>query len=77
MVLGNEPCDEALPALAKGVNDTDAMVRAASAWALGRYADRAARNALEGRLAIESDGEVREEIVASLDERHRREFRQH
>ena len=74
IVLGNRPSTEAIPALAKGINDAQATVRAASAWALGRHTGPVARDALEDRRAIESDAGVREEIESALDDgRHSEE----
>ena len=71
IVLGNRPCSEAIPALTRGVNDTEKTVRAASAWALGQHTDPKARDALDNRLAIESDPGVRDEIESALnDGRH-------
>jgi len=68
IVLGNRPSNEAISALTQGVNDVRATVRAASAWALGRHTHRAAKDALENRLAMESDSSVREEIESALDD---------
>jgi epoxyqueuosine reductase len=67
IVLGNHPHAEAIPALTEGINDAETTVRAASARALGRHADHAARDALENRLTIESDAGVRGEIESALD----------
>jgi epoxyqueuosine reductase len=64
--LGNRPTASAIPALIHSLNDAEPVVRGASAWALGRYAESAARTALENRLAIEADPEVRREIQDSL-----------
>ncbi|MFH1265667.1 MAG: HEAT repeat domain-containing protein, partial [Planctomycetota bacterium] len=66
ITLGNRPLATALPALATGLNDSEPLVRAACAWALGRYADPAARKALHERLEGESDANVRREIEAAL-----------
>ncbi len=65
--LGNRPCREGLAALIKSLDDNDPLIRAASAWALGRYDENDARSALQTRAAIESVSEVRQEITASLD----------
>lgn len=68
VVLGNRPSSETIPALTQGINDTQATVRAASAWALGQHTDPLATDALEKRLAIESNAGVREEIESALDD---------
>lgn len=62
IVLGNRPHPAALPALVRGLNDPEPLVRAGCAWALGRQADDVAREALRERLPLESDPAVRAEI---------------
>jgi epoxyqueuosine reductase len=62
IVLGNQRHLAALPALARGLNDNEPLVRGACAWALGNYQCLEAARALEARLAIESDPVVRLEI---------------
>ena len=64
--MGNRPDPKALAALIRGLGDAEAMVRAACAWALGRYPQAAARAALDAQRTIETDHEVRGEIDASL-----------
>jgi epoxyqueuosine reductase len=66
VVLGNRPHPAALPALMQGLEDPEPLIRAASAWALGRYADSAAQKALQEQLTRESDAKVRGEIAAAL-----------
>jgi len=66
IVLGNRPDAGAIEALVRGLNDVEPLVRAASAWALGRYAEPAAQEALQERSALESDPEVRQEIQAAI-----------
>jgi epoxyqueuosine reductase len=66
IALGNCPHPPALPALVRALADADPLVRGACAWALGRYAEPAARAALESRLALEDDPAVRDEITAAL-----------
>jgi epoxyqueuosine reductase len=68
VVLGNRPIPRAIGALARGVNDEESVVRGAAAWALGQFAEPAARRLLQMRLPIESDEGVRAEIVAALDQ---------
>ena len=41
IALGNRPVQAALPALVRGLQDGEAVVRAACAWALDRYANAA------------------------------------
>jgi epoxyqueuosine reductase len=64
--LGNRPCPEGLAALVESLHDADPQIRAASAWALGRYDAAEARGALKSRAAIEKAAEVHEEIAAAL-----------
>lgn len=66
LVLGNRPSTAALAALVRGLNDVEPIVRGACAWALGRYPEPAARDALEQRVHIESDPDVFAEIDAAL-----------
>jgi epoxyqueuosine reductase len=66
IVLGNRPNLAAIPALIRGLNDAEPLVRGASAWALGRHEDGSAIEALELRRDVESDAEVIHEIDAAL-----------
>jgi len=66
ILLGNRPAPAALPALVKGLNHAEPLVRGASAWALGQYAEPAARDALARRREVETDAEVQSEIQAAL-----------
>ncbi len=66
IVLGGRPDPAGLRALLQGLEDTESMVRAACAWALGRYADPPAEEALRERLTKESDPEARDELQAAL-----------
>ncbi len=66
IVLGNRPTPQALPALARGLNDTEPLVRGAAAWALGNYAEPAAELALKNRREIEQDVEVHCEIENAI-----------
>jgi epoxyqueuosine reductase len=67
IALGNRPIQAAVPALIRGLNDQEAIVRGACAWALGSFTIGSARNALEVRLQVETDAPVRREIETSLD----------
>jgi len=69
IVLGNRPTPAALPALCRGLNDSEPLVRGACAWALGRNPQPAARDALRRRLEIESEAEVLSEIDAAISAR--------
>lgn len=67
VVLGNQlVTGESVEALTRGLDDHEPVVRAASAWALGRQKDNRARASLESRRAIEPVDDVRTEIDAAL-----------
>lgn len=66
IVLGNRPTPRAVPALVRGLNDEEPLVRSASAWALGRYPERPARDALRSRKQIEKNDEVLREIASAI-----------
>ncbi len=68
IVLGNQRPPEAVGALIRGLNDSEPLIRGAAAWALGRYREPAAREALTTRLPHETDPEVGNEIAAALAE---------
>lgn len=68
VVLGNSPIAAAVAPLGRGLNDTDGLVRAACAGALGCYPDPAARASLEARLRIETDAEVLCAIREAIDD---------
>ena len=65
IALGNRPCEAALPALAKGLNDAEPLIRGACAWALGRYQTAEAQRLLDRRARAEEDPCVRQEIEAA------------
>jgi epoxyqueuosine reductase len=67
VVMGNRPTPNALPALVHGLRDVDALVRGASAWALGRLPAADAATELARRLTEESDPYVQEEIRQALE----------
>ena len=69
IVLGNQGDPKALPALEKGLNDMEPLVREAAAWALGQFNLDAAREYLLRRENLESDPAVRDEITRALDYR--------
>jgi epoxyqueuosine reductase len=71
IVLGNRPTPEALPALCRGLDDGEPLVRGTCAWSLGRYLHPTAETALRRRLEIETDEPVRAEISAALQHREK------
>lgn len=66
LVLGATRAAGAEPALGKGLNDDEPLVRAASAWALGRLASETAIALLQERQSVETDPTVSEEIRQAL-----------
>ena len=62
IVLGNRPTPAAMPALLRGLNDAEPMIRGACVWALKRFDTDLARQALARRLAVETDPDVQREI---------------
>jgi epoxyqueuosine reductase len=67
IVLGNQIAPGAENALIRGLNDEESLVRGASAWALGRYENGAARSALIDRMECETDCDVQGEIELALE----------
>jgi len=66
IALGNRPIPEALPALCRGLNDSEPLVRGACAWALGKYSQIIAKESLAQRFSREDDCVVSVEIENSL-----------
>jgi len=66
IVLGNHGDARSLDALERGLDDGEPLVRAASAWALGRLAGVRVRHVLEQRLLHEQDVAVMQEIRVAL-----------
>jgi epoxyqueuosine reductase len=66
IVLGNCPTVAAIPALIKGLNDDEPLIRGACAWALGNYGQPPAHAALQARRNIEPDQQVLAEIENAL-----------
>ncbi len=62
VALGNWGSPEAVPVLAKALNDEEPLIRGHAAWALGRIGTPEGVEALRGREAVEEDARVREEI---------------
>jgi epoxyqueuosine reductase len=48
IVLGNQRAIAAVPALTRGLEDTEPLIREACAWALSKIAERPLRDSLEG-----------------------------
>ncbi|MGI9473768.1 MAG: tRNA epoxyqueuosine(34) reductase QueG [Rubripirellula sp.] len=67
IVLGNQRSVSSVTALVVGLNDTESIVRGASAWALGRIGSKAAITALQRRRTCESEEDVRQEIDLALE----------
>ncbi len=66
IVLGNQRLPAALPALQKGLNDQEPLVRAAAAWALGEIHTPRALELLRERAQFEQHPKVQEEINLAL-----------
>lgn len=66
IALGNQQDRVAIPSLKLGLADSEAMVRGACAWALGRCGGDASRAVLDDRARIEQDREVLQEIESAL-----------
>jgi epoxyqueuosine reductase len=68
IVLGNQRAAAAVPALIRGLNDAEPLIRGACAWALGLISTTATRLALSERLPMEDDPLVRAEIDLAMTE---------
>jgi epoxyqueuosine reductase len=66
IVLGNQAAEASVSALTVGAADQSAVIRAASAWALGRVGSPIAISVLQERLQVERDDTVRTEIDLAL-----------
>jgi epoxyqueuosine reductase len=66
IVLGNQQAAPSIPALIRGLDDAEPLVRGACAWALGQFANEASRKALKARQRVENDDEVLAEIELAL-----------
>ena len=66
VALGNWGSPKAIPALGKGLRDTEPLVRQHAAWALGRIAAPESQRLLQHSLVAETDEAVRREIRGSL-----------
>ena len=66
IVLGNQRDPSAINALGRGLDDEEPLVRAACAWALGRFGQSSCVERLQRRMSREEDELVRDEIDAAL-----------
>lgn len=66
IALGNRRDVATIAALELGLNDSEPLVRGASAWALGQFARQDTRDLLRTRQQIETDPSVRKEIDLAL-----------
>lgn len=66
IVLGNQPTAAAIPALVRGLNDVEPLVRGAAAWALGNYDMPDAASALVSRRSVETEPELLNDIDAAI-----------
>ena len=62
VALGNWGSEEAVPVLARALQDPQPLVRGHAAWALGRVGSAAAVEALSSRVGVESDPFVLDEL---------------
>jgi epoxyqueuosine reductase len=71
IALGNSPRSAAFAVLARILDDAEAVVRGAAAWALGQWGAAGveagpATAALRDRLVVENDADVRREVERAL-----------
>jgi len=66
VALGNLRAVEAVPELVKMIGETEPILSAHSAWALGRIGTTVAVEALSSALSVEQDPRVIEEIESAL-----------
>lgn len=67
IVMGNTRDPAHLPTLDRSLSDESPLIRGAAAWAMGEIGSEQARHALASRLEMETDPEVKEEIIRSLE----------
>lgn len=66
IALGNYPHPENIQPLARGLADTEPLIRGASAWALGRHDTEPALALLESRSLTESEPDIQFEISEAI-----------
>jgi epoxyqueuosine reductase len=67
VALGNSGDARAVEPLIHALGDEEALVRGHAAWGLGELGGQEAKRALQARLELEEDGQVRAEIVQALE----------
>jgi epoxyqueuosine reductase len=67
VALGNWGDPVVVPALAHALHDAAPLIRGHAAWALGRIASAAARQALQRALHTETDEWVQEELRLAIE----------
>jgi epoxyqueuosine reductase len=65
--LGNWGSPDAVPVLSRALSDSEPLVRAHAAWALGRVGTAEARSALSDRASVESEAAVLGELRAAME----------
>jgi epoxyqueuosine reductase len=66
VALGNLRSFDAIPALIRALDDDEPLVRGHVAWALGRIGSENSLAALERRLSVETDPQVKSEILEAI-----------
>jgi len=66
VVIGNRGDEIAIPALIEALRDPSPMIRGTAAWALGKFDQDSARQALQSACTSERDEEVLMEIRAAI-----------
>jgi len=66
VAIGNQKLQEAVPALLAALNDSEMLIRAHAAWALGQIGGDQSLAALKIRLSVETDPRVQTEINLAL-----------
>lgn len=66
VALGNQQVQNAVPALQEALNDSEMLIRAHAAWALGEIGGDRSLAALKTRLQVETDPQVQAEINLAL-----------
>ncbi len=67
IVVANTRCAAAVPELLRLLTDQEPLLRGAAAWGLAHFPESSNRTALQGRLQVEADDEVRGELVRALE----------
>ena len=66
IALGNSGNPQAIGPLCRALDDAEPLIRGHAAWALGRFREKEARDALERHLQREGDEQVRNETALAL-----------